>query len=77
MRYPLELLLARQAWLLTSPNTLSAQILQVVPRQRYLVRVQGRLRYGTLSAKEGMLSGFDCRRGETTYAMGWLKWGPN
>jgi hypothetical protein len=18
-----------------------------------------------------------CRRGETTYAMGWLKWGPN
>jgi hypothetical protein len=19
----------------------------------------------------------DCRRGETTYAMGWLKWGPN
>jgi hypothetical protein len=21
--------------------------------------------------------GGDCRRGETIYAMGWLKWGPN
>jgi hypothetical protein len=21
--------------------------------------------------------GMKCRRGETTYAIGWLKWGPN
>jgi hypothetical protein len=22
-------------------------------------------------------TGYYCRRGETTYAMGWLRWGPN
>jgi hypothetical protein len=38
-------------------------------RREYNIKIK-------IKAKTFFLKGV-CRRGETTYAMGWLKWGPN